>query len=120
MIHNLLLRAALAAPAEVRFSLIDPFGMGAGFPMRKLLPRVRPSAFAPADELAGVIDDIRRINEAVVGQAESFASLTREQRAGELFEIVAVLDYPGEYQRDTRALDYLARIGQSSPRAGAC
>jgi hypothetical protein len=118
VIHNILVRAALAAPAEIRFSLIDPFGMGAGFPMRRLLPHVRPSAFAPADELAAVMEDIRRINEAVVGQAESFASLTREQRAGELFEIIAVLDYPNEYQRDPRTLEYLARIGQSGPRAG--
>ena len=118
VIHNILLRAAIGAPAELRFSLIDPFGMGAGFPMRKLLPRVRQSAFAAADELAGIMEDIRRINEAVVGQSENFATLTREQRAGELFEIVAVLDYPGEYQRDPRALDYLAHIGQSGPRAG--
>jgi DNA segregation ATPase FtsK/SpoIIIE, S-DNA-T family len=117
VIHNILLRAALAAPAEVCFSLIDPFGMGGGFPMRKLLPRVRPSTFAAADELAAIMEDIRRVNDAV-GQAESFASLSREQRAGELFEIIAVLDYPGEYQRDPRALDYLARIAQSGPRAG--
>ncbi len=118
VIHNILLRAAIGAPAEVRFSLIDPFGMGAGFPMRSLLPRVRPSAPAPADELAGIKEDIRRINQDVVGQADNFVKLTREQRAGELFEIVAVLDYPGEYQRDTRAGDYLVQIGQSGPRAG--
>lgn len=118
VIQNMVLRAALAAPAEVCFSLIDPFGMGAGFPMKKLLPRVRRSEFAPADELAGIMEDIRRINDAVVGQADSFAGLTREQRAGEQFEIVAVLDYPGEYQRDPRAQEYLARIGQAGPRAG--
>ena len=54
-----------------------------------------------------------------MGQADNFArSSSREQRAGELFEIIAVLDYPAEYQRDPRALDYLAHIGQSGPRAG--
>jgi DNA segregation ATPase FtsK/SpoIIIE, S-DNA-T family len=118
VIHNILMRAAIGAPAEVRFSLIDPFNIGGGFPMRPLLPHVRPSSFLAADELAGIMEDIRRINEAVVGQAESFATLTREQRAGELFEIIAVLDYPTEYQRDPRTLDYLLRIGQSGPRAG--
>lgn len=118
VIHNLLLRAAIGAPAEVRFSLLDPFGMGAGFPMRRLLPRVRPSSFTAADELAGVMEEIRRINEHVVGQADSFAKLTREQRAGELYEIIAVLDYPNEYKRDPRALDYIAHIGQSGSRAG--
>ena len=118
VIHNILMRAAIGAPAEMRFSLIDPFGMGAGFPMRQLLPRVRPSSFAAADEMASIMEDIIRINQNVVGQADNFAKLTREQRAGEMFEIVAVLDYPNEYQRDPRALDYLSRIGQSGPRAG--
>ncbi len=117
-IQNIVLRAALASPAETRFSLIDPFGLGAAFPMRGLLPRVRTSARTPADELAEVVDDIRRINEAVVGQAENFASLSREKRAGEVFEIVVALDYPRAYERDPRALEYLARVAQSGPRAG--
>jgi S-DNA-T family DNA segregation ATPase FtsK/SpoIIIE len=117
-LQNLVLRAALASPAETRFALIDPYGLGAAFPMRGLLPRVRTSARTPADELAEVVDDIRRINEAVVGQAESFASLTREKRGGEVFEIVVALDYPRAYERDPRALEYLARIAQSGPRAG--
>jgi len=118
VIQNVVLRAALGSPSETRFALIDPYGLGAAFPMRGLLPRVRPSARTPADELAEVVDDIRRINEAVVGQAESFASLSREKRAGEMFEIVVALDYPKAYERDPRALEYLARVAQSGPRAG--
>lgn len=117
-IQNIVLRAALASPAEMRFSLIDPMGLGSAFPMRGLLPRVRTSARTPADELAEIVDDIRRINEAVVGQAESFASLSREKRAGETFELIVALDYPRAYERDPRALEYLARIAQSGPRAG--
>lgn len=118
IVQNIVLRAALAAPAETRFSLIDPLGLGAGFPMRGLLPKVRTSARTPADELAEVVDDIRRINETVVGQAESFESLAPEKRAGEVFEIVVALDYPKAYERDPRALEYLARIASSGPRAG--
>lgn len=118
IVQNLVLRAALAAPAGTAFSLLDFEGLGAGFPMSRDLPRVRASTPSPADQIRDIVEDIRRINTNIVAQAESFAALPPEKRAGEVFEIVAALDYPSAYKQDSRAIADLARIAQAGPRAG--
>lgn len=118
IVQNLVLRAALAAPAATAFSLLDFEGLGAGFPMSRDLPRVRASTSNPADQIRDIVEDIRRINTNVVAQAESFIALPPEKRAGEVFEIVAALDYPSAYKQDSRAIADLARIAQAGPRAG--
>ena len=118
IVQNLVLRAALAAPAGTAFSLLDFEGLGAGFPMSRDLPRVRASTSNATDQIRDIVEDIRRINTNVVAQAESFAALPPEKRAGEVFEIVAALDYPSAYKQDSRAIADLARIAQAGPRAG--
>ena len=118
ILQSILLRAALAMPEEVRFSLIDQAGLGAAFPFRRLLTTVRPTGRTVADELEEVQRDIRRINEDVIEQEESFLSLSREKRAGEAFELIAAVDFPEPYARDPRAIEYLVRLGNSGPRAG--
>jgi DNA segregation ATPase FtsK/SpoIIIE, S-DNA-T family len=118
IVQNLVLRAALAAPAGTAFSLLDFEGLGAGFPMSRDLPRVRASTSNPTDQIRDIVEDIRRINTNIVAQAESFAALAPEKRAGEVFEIVAALDYPSAYKQDSRAIADLARIAQAGPRAG--
>ena len=99
--QNLVLRAALAAPAGTAFTLLDFEGLGAGFPMSRDLPRVRASTSNPTDQIRDIVEDIRRINTNIVAQAESFAGLAPEKRAGEVFEIVAALDYPSAYKQDS-------------------
>jgi len=116
IIQNIVLHAALAAPAEVRFSLLDSSGFG--FSFAGALPHVRSSIGEPADQLPSIVSDIRRINQKVVGMRDSFASLTADERSGEMFEVVAVLDYPAAYQRQIGALENLALIAQSGPHAG--
>ena len=115
LLQSIVLRTALAVPAEIRFSLLDPIGLGASFPFRSGLPRVRPAGRTIADE---VIEDIRRINERVIGHADRFAHLSADQRAGESFELIAAVDFPRAYMKDPRAVDSLVRIGNSGPRAG--
>src|SRR5262249_24537665 len=61
IVQNIVLRAALASPGEVRFSLLDSSGFG--FPFAAALPHVRPSIGEPADQLPAIVSDIRRINQ---------------------------------------------------------
>jgi hypothetical protein len=118
VIQNLVLRAALAAPAGTAFSLLDFEGLGAGFPMSRELPRVRAPTSNPADQIRDIVEDIRRINTNIVAQADRFSALPPEKRAGEVFEIVAALDYPAAYKQDSRAVADLTRVAQAGPRAG--
>jgi DNA segregation ATPase FtsK/SpoIIIE, S-DNA-T family len=118
ILQGLLLRTAIAMPSQARFTLLDPAGLGAAYPFRGFIGRVRQAGRTAADELAEVLDDIRRINERVIGQAERFIELTADQRAGEAFEIVAAADFPKAYAKDPRAIEHLVRIGVSGPRAG--
>ena len=118
VVQNLVLRAALAAPAGTAFALLDFEGLGAGFPMSRDLPRVRASTSNPVDQIRDIVEDIRRINTNIVAQAERFCALPPEKRAGEVFEIVAALDYPSAYKQDSRAVADLTRIAQAGPRAG--
>jgi hypothetical protein len=119
-IQSLILRIALGAPGQVRFTLLDPTGMGSAYPFRGFLGRdlVRTAGRTPTDELAEVLDDIRRINERVIGHATRFSALTPEQRSGESFEIVALTDFPKAYSRDPRAVECLVKIANAGPRAG--
>ena len=72
LIANLLIRSALAAPGHVRFSLFDPHGLGAAFPMRSLLPLVRPSGRTSTDELEVIIwGDPRRRDKTEMTQLRS-------------------------------------------------
>lgn len=119
VMQSVLLRAALGMPAQVRFTLLDPLGLGAAFPLRgELAGRVRPTGHTVVDELGEVVEDIRRINERVLKGAERFAGLDAAQREGESFELIAVADFPKAYVKDPRAVELLVRIARAGPRAG--
>lgn len=119
MMQSIILRLALAMPTESRFTLIDPVGLGAAFPFRGQLPAsVRNTGRTPADELAEVLEDVRRINERVIGHAPRFLNLSADQRAGESFEFVAAVDFPKAFQKEPRAVENLVKLGNSGPRAG--
>jgi DNA segregation ATPase FtsK/SpoIIIE, S-DNA-T family len=118
ILQGLLLRIAATMPSEARFTLLDPVGLGAAFPFRGFISRARPTGRTIVDELNEVMDDIRRINGRVIGEARRFVELSRDQRAGEAFEIIAAADFPKAYARDPRAVEYLGLIGRSGPRAG--
>lgn len=116
--QGLLLRIAAAMPSGARFTLLDPNGLGAAYPFKGFITRTRSAGRTASDELAEVLDDIRRINERVIGQAERFIELTGDQRAGEAFEVVAAADFPKAYLKDPRAIEQLVRLATSGPRAG--
>lgn len=118
VLQSIVLRAAVAMPAELRFTLVDPLGVGAAFPFRASLPRVRQSGRSVSEELGEVLEDILRVNQQVVGHEDRLLDLTPDQRAGEPFEIVALTDFPKAYAKDPRAVEQLVRIGNSGPRAG--
>lgn len=118
-LQNVVLRVALCMPGQVRFNLLDPIQLGSAFPYRGFLgDTVRPYGRTASDELVDVVANIRRINDRVIGPASRFSALTREQRAGELFEIVAAADFPKAYAKDTRAVEGLARVGTAGPHTG--
>jgi S-DNA-T family DNA segregation ATPase FtsK/SpoIIIE len=118
LVQSILLRAALAMPTETRFTLIDPQGLGAAFPFHARLLRGRRLERNAVDELATVLDGIRRINRDVVGFERSFLDLSAETRAGEAFELIAAVDFPEAYMRDPRVVDQLTTLANSGWRAG--
>ena len=119
-LQSLILRTALAAPGQVRFTLLDPTGLGAAFPFRDALGSyvVRASGRTTIDELGDVLSDIRRINERVIGGASRFSELSTEQRSGETFEVIVAAGFPGAYAKDPRAMEALVKIANAGPRAG--
>lgn len=119
-LQSLLLRTALLMPGRIRFTLLDPTGMGAAYPFRGFLARdvVRQAGRSAVEELEAVLADIRRINEQVLADAPRFSALSPEQRSGENFETIAVADFPRAYSRDPRAVESLVKVANAGPRAG--
>lgn len=119
-LRSLILRVALGMAGQARFTLLDPAGMGAAYPFRGFLGRelVRNAGRSPAEEMGEILDDIRRINERVIGDAPRFSALNAEQRSGESFEVIAAADFPKAYAKDPRAVEYLVRIANAGARAG--
>ena len=120
ILQTLVLRSALLMPGLFRYTLLDPVGMGAAFPFRGFLGRetVRPAGRSTSDELNEILEDIRRINERVIGHANRFSELSDEQRSGETYELIAIPDFPKAYNKDPRAVESLVRIANAGPRAG--
>src|SRR3954452_17839547 len=118
IVQSTLLRAALAMPTELRFTLIDPEGLGSAFPFHAQLTNNRALESRIANALDAVLDGIRRINRDVVGFAPRFLDLSAETRAGETFELIAAVDFPQAYARDPRVVDQLTTIANSGWHAG--
>lgn len=117
-IRALVLRAATLMSGSSLFTLLDPISLGAAFPFENDLPRTRPNARSLSEALQVVLEDIQRINQRVVGAAGRFLELGAEERSGETFEFVGIVDFPKAYAREPRALEQLVKIANSGPRAG--
>jgi S-DNA-T family DNA segregation ATPase FtsK/SpoIIIE len=118
LLCSIVLRAALAMPAELQLALLDPIGLGAAFPFYGKLPRVRPAGRTAAEVLWDVQNDIERIMAEVHFGGLLFRDLSEEQRRGWINEIVAAVDFPQAYAKDPRVLDKLVLLANSGPRAG--
>ena len=116
-IHSVIIRTALLLPHQVSYTLLDPFGHGSAFPMRRYLPSVRESNGDESHDLDSIIQDIRRINETYLdAETTSFEDIPLEVRGNEHFEIVVAANFPRGYDR--RDVERLQTISNAGPRAG--
>lgn len=117
LLQSLAIRIALTLPHQSRFTLIDPVGAGAAFPMQRFLPFVRETSDDIRRDLDQVSADIRRINSTYLdASADSFEVLPEDIRVNERLEFILASNFPREYDR--RAIEALYSIGRTGPKAG--
>ncbi|WP_030008273.1 FtsK/SpoIIIE domain-containing protein [Picosynechococcus sp. NKBG042902] len=117
LLQSLAVRIALTLPHQSRFTLVDPVGAGAAFPMQRSLPFVRETSDDIRRDLDQVSADIRRINATYLdASADSFERLPEDIRINERLEFILAANFPREYDR--RAIEALYSIGRTGPKAG--
>lgn len=117
LLQSLLLRTALMLPHQTAYTLLDPAGNGAAFPMRRHLPQVRENSGDARRDLERVIQDIQRINESYLdASSPSFELVDPKLRINERFQFVFAADFPNKYDR--RAIEALQSIANTGPRTG--
>lgn len=117
ILRNVVLRAALAMPGLVEFTLLDPTTLLRAFPSARHLKQAKTASRSIAGQLADVVDDIKRVN-SVVGNKDRFSALSERERAGEVFSITVAANFPEQYPKDPRIRDRLVQIGNTGPQAG--
>ncbi len=117
LMENLVLRIALSMPKVARFSLVEP-GNHRCFKGRKELPSVRVIDRL-SKSLEEINNDIVRINNEVLGRANSLDHLSSEAWKTEQFESIFVSDmtHP-EILGELGICKQLAKIGSSGSLAG--
>ena len=117
LLQSLLIRSALMLPHQTFYTLLDPAGNGAAFPMRRHLPRVRENSGDLRRDLDLVIQDIQRVNETYLdASTPSFELVDPKRRIDERFQFVVAADFPNKYDR--RAIEALQSIANTGPRTG--
>ncbi len=117
LLQSLLIRTALMLPHQTFYTLLDPAGNGAAFPMRRHLPRVRENSGDVRRDLDYVIQDIQRVNETYLdATTPSFELVDPKRRIDERFQFVVAADFPNKYDR--RAIEALQSIANTGPRTG--
>ena len=117
LLQSLAIRTALMLPHQARYTLLDPAGNGAAFPMRRYLPQVRETGDDVRRDLDEVIKEIRRINETFLdADSDSFELVPEELRVNERFEFIFAADFPNQYDR--RAIEALQSIANTGTRTG--
>jgi S-DNA-T family DNA segregation ATPase FtsK/SpoIIIE len=117
LLQSLLVRTALMLPSQTTYTLLDPAGNGAAFPMRRHLPQVRENTGDVRRDLESVIQDIQRINETYLdASSPSFELVDPKLRISERFQFVFAADFPNKYDR--RAIEALQSIATTGPRTG--
>lgn len=117
LLQSLLVRTAALLPHQVGYTLLDPAGNGIAFPMRRLLPHVRPASDDIRRDLDQVSSEIRRIIETYLdASVTTFEDIPEEMRLNERYHLVFAADFPNGYDR--RAIEALYSIGNTGPRAG--
>jgi S-DNA-T family DNA segregation ATPase FtsK/SpoIIIE len=117
LLKSLVIRTSLMLPFQTMYTLLDPAGLGAAFPMRRHLPQVRENSGDVRRDLEYVIQDIQRIHENYLDASyPRFELLNPEIRLNERFQLVFAADFPHRYDR--RAIEALQNIANTGPRAG--
>jgi S-DNA-T family DNA segregation ATPase FtsK/SpoIIIE len=116
LLQSLVCRALAVLGRQVKFTLLDPAGLGRAFPMQRFLPAARKPANDVATDLAAVLGDIRRINGEVLVTEGGLHELAPRQLDREPFDLVFVANFPKGYDR--RAVETLLQICENGPRAG--
>ncbi len=117
LLQALIVRTALMLPHQTAYTLLDPAGNGAAFPMRRRLPQVHENSGDVRRDLDRVVQDIQRINENYLDTlAPSFELVDAKQRINERFQFVFAADFPNKYDR--RAIEALQSVANTGPRTG--
>lgn len=117
LLQSLAVRIALLLPHASRYTLLDPVGGGAAFPMQRYLPYVRESGDDIRRDLDGVSRDIQQIIATYLDAiANSFELLPDDIRSNERLEFILAANFPKRYDR--RAIEALQSIAITGPKAG--
>lgn len=94
LVRVLVLRLACMMTDDVRFSLLDPVGLGRAFAQQTYLPSCRPVDSAqPANALATICNDLVDATRTMLQGRPDFHSWTREeQKLAGGYEVVCALD----------------------------
>jgi DNA segregation ATPase FtsK/SpoIIIE, S-DNA-T family len=117
LLQSIAMRIALMLPHQARYTLIDPVGGGAAFPMQRYLPFVREQSDDIRRDLDVVNSEIKRIIATYLdADSDSFEVLPDEIRVNERLEFIFAANFPKKYDR--RAIEALQTIGFTGPKAG--
>lgn len=117
LLQSLATRIALMLPHQARYTLIDPVGSGAAFPMQRYLPFVRERSDDIRRDLDQVSKDIQRIIATYLdAESDSFETLPEDIRINERLEFILAANFPKRYDR--RAIEALQSVGMTGPKAG--
>jgi len=116
LFQSLLLRIATLLPHQSLFTLLDPAGHGAAFPMRRFLPHVSDSHDDVNIDLRELVSRIRHVTLNVLAYEEGFHLLPETTLASEPFECIFAAGFPRGF--DHRAIETLLNIGNTGARAG--
>lgn len=100
LLQSLAVRTALMLPHQARYTLIDPVGSGAAFPMQRYLPFVRETGDDIRRDLDQVSKDIQRIIATYLdAESDSFELLPEDIRVNERLEFILAANFPKRYDR---------------------
>jgi S-DNA-T family DNA segregation ATPase FtsK/SpoIIIE len=117
LLQSLVVRTAILLPHQATYTLLDPAGNGAAYPMRRMLPQVQPLSDDVRRDLDPEIAHIRYINETYLdASVTSFEQVPERMRSQERYHLIFAADFPNKYDR--RAIEALQSIGTTGPRAG--
>jgi len=115
LLQSLLIRSALMLPHQTVYTLLDPAHLGQSFPMRGALPQVQANSQDVRRDLDQVIERIVRLNTTFL-EHQAFHEIDLDVRINERYNLVFAADFPNKY--DHRAIEALATITETGPRAG--